>query len=749
MKRRIIYALILIGITSMVAQIVLMRELLVVFYGNELSLGLTLASWLFWIAFGSWAIGRVITHKIKEKIVVFTLCEIILAFLLPISVICVRFIPFAFKFSPGEIIGILPMSIATFVLLAPICILGGFLFVLGCDIYKVTKEGAVQIGHVYILEAIGASIGGLLTSLFLIRYFSPLYIMFFVGLLNLIAASLLLWKRKILFSLTAVMVLGFILIFVFGKVDSLREFSLKQQWRTYELLSSENSVYGNIVVTKRENLFSIFANGLYGFTVPDELTSERNAHFPLLEHPHPKEVLLIGGGSSGLLPQVLRHPVERVDYVEMDPLVIDLAKKYLPGDDALIDSRVSVISNMDGRLFVKRIKQKYDVVIMSLPEPHTAQLNRFYTREFYTEIERILKPKGILSFSLHSNPNYISQEQVQLYLTLKETLEDIFPEVKITPGETNYFLASNQEGVLNLDWRLLMQRLKERNIQARYMREYYLFSELSQERIDFFNERLAREEVTTINTDFRPIAYYYDMVLWNTFFKYNLKGLFKAINPKKIYIAAVLIYLFLLIPIWLRALRRRSSNWAVLVCMGTTGFAEITFQIITLLSFQVLYGYVYYKLGIILTSYMIGLILGGFLITKRLREKRGDYNLFIKTQVAIFIYPLILPVLFWVFSSLKGEFSFSLGSNIIFPFLPIIPGLIGGFQFPLANSLYIESKSAKVGYSAGLTYGIDLFGSCLGAVLVSIFLIPIIGIPMSCFLIAGLNLVGLILLLRR
>ena len=152
----------------------------------------------FWIAFGSWAIGRVITHKIKEKIVVFTLCEIILAFLLPISVICVRFIPFAFKFSPGEIIGILPMSIATFVLLAPICILGGFLFVLGCDIYKVTKEGAVQIGHVYILEAIGASIGGLLTSLFLIRYFSPLYIMFFVGLLNLIAASLLLWKRKIL-----------------------------------------------------------------------------------------------------------------------------------------------------------------------------------------------------------------------------------------------------------------------------------------------------------------------------------------------------------------------------------------------------------------------------------------------------------------------------------------------------------------------------------------------------------------------
>ncbi|MBL7131903.1 MAG: hypothetical protein ISS45_10985, partial [Candidatus Omnitrophica bacterium] len=203
-----------------------------------------------------------------------------------------------------------------------------------------------------------------------------------------------------------------------------------------------------------------------------------------------------------------------------------------------------------------------------------------------------------------------------------------------------------------------------------------------------------------------------------------------------------------LIPIWLKVIKRRIPSWAVLTCMGTSGFAEISFQIVTLLSFQVLYGYVYYKLGIILTSYMIGLVFGGWLITKRLKRQRGDYKLFIKTQVAIFIYPLILPVLFWVFSSLKGETSFWLGSNIIFPFLPIVAGLIGGFQFPLANSLYLKTKSAKVGYSAGLTYGLDLFGSCLGALLTSIFLIPIIGIPLTCLLVAGLNLIGLILLLK-
>jgi spermidine synthase len=748
MKKRIIYALTLIGITSMASQIVLMRELLIVFYGNELSLGISLASWLFWIALGSWVIGRTFANKITQKIIVFGLCQIILAFTLPLSILAVRFIPLAFQFSPGEIIDIIAMVISTFILLAPICILGGFLFVLGCEIYKESKSDSVAIGYTYILEAIGATIGGLSTSLFLIRFFNPINIMVFIGILNLLAATLLLWNKKILFSIAAVILAGFSFMLVSGRVNDLRTLSLNIQWRNYSLLVSKNSVYGNIAITRRRNLFSVFTNGLYAFTVPDELNSERKAHFSLLEHPNPKEILLIGGGSSGLLTDILKHPIEKVDYVELDPLIISLTKKYLPQNSALRDNRVKIITDTDGRLFVKRTSNKYDVVIIGLAEPHTAQLNRFYTKEFYLEVNNILKEGGILSFSLSSNPNYISQEQAQLYQTLKRTLEEVFVDVKITPGETNYFLASNAENVLTLDWHILMRRLHKRKIDAKYMREYYLFSELSQERINFFNQRLSQETADIINTDFRPIAYYYDMVLWNTFFKYNLKTLFQIINAKRIYFAAACIYLFLLIPILIRPLRRNATNWPILVCVGTTGFAEISFQIVTLLVFQVLYGYVYYKLGIILTSYMMGLILGGWVITKRLEKGQVDYGLFIKTQLAIFIYPLFLPVLFLLFSGLKSHVSFWLGSNVIFAFLPVIPGLVGGFQFPLANSLYMRTKGTQISHVAGLTYGLDLFGSCIGAILTSVILIPIIGISMICFLVAGLNFIGLFLLLK-
>jgi len=189
---------------------------------------------------------------------------------------------------------------------------------------------------------------------------------------------------------------------------------------------------------------------------------------------------------------------------------------------------------------------------------YVAQINRFYTKEFFREANDVLKNRGIITFSAYSNPNYMSREQVQLYLTLKKTLEEVFEDVKITPGETNYFLASNEKDLITLDWRVLMETLNKRNIKAQYMREYYLFSELSRDRIDSFNRRIDKVAsepdiaVCHINRDFHPIAYYYDMVLWTTYFKYNLKKLFRSINARRIYVTAAVLYIILLIPIFVK-----------------------------------------------------------------------------------------------------------------------------------------------------------------------------------------------------
>jgi len=744
-NRVVIAALILVGFSSMVSQVILMRELLIVFYGNELSLGVTLAGWLLWGGIGSLVMGPFLGRRIKRKLLFFTSGEILLSLFFPITLILARFVPEMLKIASGEIIGTTPMIISSFLLVFPVTFIGGTLFVLGCEIYKKEEkaEKAVPIGYVYVLEAMGATFGGLIASFFLIRFLPGLAIMFLLSLLNLLFAFLLQWKRaRFILCISSILILIFSVLSF--NIHKIRLFTLQRQWKNYTFITSQNSIYGNITVVSMESEISFFTNGLIAFTVPDTASSEMKAHIPLLEHPDPKSVLLIEGGMSGIMREILKHPLIRVDYVEIDPLMIKLAKEYLHFD-ATEDRRVNVI-NMDGRFFVKRSKSTYDVAIINLPEPHTAQTNRFYTVEFFQELKKILTENGLVCFSIYSNPNYMSEEAKELYLSLKETLKRVFEDVIITPGETNFFLASVSKGVLTSDWEVLLKRAEERNLAARYTREYYLYADFSQERFDYTLSRLESKKAVRINSDFRPISYYYDMVFWSTYFSkggYLTRKVLKSVTEKRTWLSLLVISVILLIPLIFR--KKRGASYGILIPVVTTGFAEITFQIVTLISFQILYGYVFYKLSLILTSYMLGLILGGLLITRLMRKGKGTRKTFFLTQVSIVIYPLVLPLLFLLFAGARGDFSNYIGSNIVFPFLPVIPGIIGGFQFPLANKLFIKERKAK-GFSAGMTYGFDLVGACIGALLVSIFLIPIIGIPNTCFEVSILNFVSLILI---
>jgi spermidine synthase len=734
MKRRLSLALLLLGFTMMSSQIVLMRELLIVFYGNEISIGIILANWLFWGALGSWGLGR-FADRIKGRIGLFSLGQILLALLVPLSVGEVRLIKLFLKAAPGEIIGLTPMFYSTLFILAPICLILGFLFALGCRIYPSGSRGAGKIGSVYILEAIGATVGGLLTSFLLIRVLGSLGIVFLLSLCNLVAAfslqfSLSLKKRLAFQILTLILIGGTTLSFI--KQDYLSSLSLRLQWRGYNLLTSENSIYGNITVTQRDSQYSFFSNGLHIFTFPDRLSAEEVAHFPLLSHPSPGRVLLIGGG-QGVLGEVLKHPVERVDYVELDPLTIKLGRKYLPFS---FDSKVKV-NNIDGRLFVKKSRDKYEVIIINLPDPFTAQLNRFYTLQFFREAKNILSPDGLLSLGVTSSENYVSGELQKFLSCIYKTLQEVFPEVKVIPGDYAYFLASKKEGMLTYDYRILMERLKERKVDAQYVREYYLFSKLSRGRINYLLTRLQEEKSARINRDFQPICYYYDMVLWATYFKTGMQKIFTGLSERKIWGGLSLVYFLIILPVFFFRKKAKMRAKSCLVAVATTGFAEITFQVVVILSFQILYGYVYYKLGIILTSFMIGLALGGWWVTKILGRLKDDFGVFIKTQITICIYPLILPLILWAHPPVS-----------LFPFLPVIAGFIGGFQFPLANKIYLESEE-EIGRVAGLTYGMDLLGSCLGALLASTFLLPILGIPKTCLALAFLNGASLLLLISK
>ena len=119
MKNRIklnISAFIL-GFTSMVGQIIIIRELIVVFYGNELALGVILASWLFWVSFGSGFLGRLV-DRLKNKEKLLSNIQIFTAVFLPLNILLIRNIKSILKIAGGEIIGFVPMLGSSFLSLS-------------------------------------------------------------------------------------------------------------------------------------------------------------------------------------------------------------------------------------------------------------------------------------------------------------------------------------------------------------------------------------------------------------------------------------------------------------------------------------------------------------------------------------------------------------------------------------------------------------------------------------------------------
>ena len=756
MKKGILFSIILLGFTAVVAQIVLMREFLVVFYGNEISIGLIFTSWFIGGMLGSWLLGRV-TDKIKPKVAVFSLCQLCLSILLPLSILAIRLIKPILNLEPGELISLLPMFLSNFIILAPTCILLGFMFSQSVKIYDVESKIAVsKIGRVYVLEAIGSLVGGLLVSFILIRLLNSFQIMTVLSLLNILGAILLQVlsrERKtkpIFISLFLFLFVSLLFFWGFNGLNNLQQLSLKIQWKGYELLASRNSIYGNITVTKSESQRSFFYDGLHLYTIPDQLAAEETVHFVLLEHPNPEKVLLVGGGMGGLIEEVLKEPVKRVDYVELDPMIIQMARQYLPKKeyDFLKDPRV-VIKNIDGRLFIKSTDNIYDCVIVHLGDPYTAQLNRYYTVEFFQEVKKILRDSGILSFALTSSESYMSRELKSFLKSIYASLKKVFFDVKVIPGDTAYFLACDKKGVLTYDYRVLIDRIKERNIDIKYVREYYLFSKLSPEKVSFTENSLRLEKQVKINYDFRPISYYYNMIFWAAHFKDSFfKKILETVSANKIWntLLALCAFIFLFGAIRIKRYKELARP-ASIIAVLTLGFTQMSLQVIILLSFQIIYGYVFYKLGLIITCFMAGLALGGLWIIRIMPRLKKELFFFSRTQLVICVYCLLLPIILRWFSNSHNEASSWISANVISSFLPLIAGFIAGAQFPLANKIYLQGKEEELGRMAGLTYGMDLLGSCLGALLAAIFFIPILGIAQTCWLIATVNLAVLALLI--
>lgn len=745
-------ALVLIGFTATIAQIVLMRELIVVFYGNEISLGIVLANWLVWTAFGSGVLGRWAGRARNPRRVMACL-QALIAVVFPITLLMLRASRRAFLATPGEILGPAPMFLTSLIVLCMFCSLSGLLFAVGSRFYseEAAAEAVAGVSFMYCLEAVGSGIGGLLASLALVRYFTAFEIASLVSLLNLVAAVSLAVQRQRLRRVVLGVLAAVFAVLVFPFLNrELERVSQAWLWRGFQVVATRTSPYGNLAVTQTESTRSLFENGLIVSSAPDLAAAEEAVHFALLQHPAPRSLLLIGGGLNGSLAQALQHPtLDRVDYVELDPAILDLAQDYFAAEWSPIRNNPRVrLHPTDGRLFLKTTPESFDVIILNLPDPETAQLNRFYTVEFFREVAARLAPTGVFSFQLRAAEDYISPELSDFLRCIRKTLGEVFPEMTAIPGGTVHFFAAQRPGILAIGPQELLARLRSRRLQLRYVREYYIPFRMSSDRMMDLDSQIQPRADTPVNRDFEPIAYYFDVALWSRRFNSSYRQVFRlvaAVPFRSVAIATALVFLGLAAAFrWVRRKGKRLQSCAG-YCVAATGFTLMGLEILLLLGFQAIYGYVYHQLAILIAAFMVGMAAGsGWALRKSvpasgLPTRRPDTVLLAALQALAAVSPLLLYGLLVWFAQVRNAAGIFIVSQFVIPGLAVLCGLLGGYQFPIASRVFFFN-SKQGARSAGTLYALDLLGACAGAVVLSTFLVPAFGFFKTALLIAVVDL---------
>ena len=200
------------------------------------------------------------------------------------------------------------------------------------------------------------------------------------------------------------------------------------------------------------------------------------------------------------------------------------------------------VHHLDGRLFVKSTPQSFDVVIVNLPDPQTAQLNRFDTAEFFREVAKKLTSGGVLAIQLRAAEDYISPELSEFLRCINQTLGEVFSEIRVIPGDPIHIFGSRRPGVLANDAGELVSRLRARNLQTSYVREYYFPFRMMPDRMQELETQIRPQPGTTRNRDFVPLAYYFDATLWSAQFDCEYSRWFRWLGRVRFAVVARVVH---------------------------------------------------------------------------------------------------------------------------------------------------------------------------------------------------------------
>ncbi|MBN1850832.1 MAG: fused MFS/spermidine synthase [Deltaproteobacteria bacterium] len=674
MKNLIIWSIIGIGISSITVQLVTIREFLTQFHGNEITISLVLFCWLIMTGLGS--LGA---KPFKYISITFYSFLILLTALWPLAqILAIRYFR-EILFIHGSSPGFYQILFYIIVTITPYCLLTGFILPYALEVLKVQDQGFTS-GRLYMMDNIGDILGGIFFSFILVYWLKPFKTIAVTSAL-LIMASIFLSAQKRRYSLF----IGafFMSAFFYGNALSshFEQSTLSSQYG--DIARYIESPFGRIIITQEGTQHTFWESGIPLYSDADVANSEEKIHYPLSQLERTQDILLISGGLGETLEEVLKYHPKHIDYVELDPYLTDVAQE----SGFLKKTPPINIINQDARRFIKNTSQRYDAIIMDLPDPDIFQINRFFTVEFFSMIKKILKQEGILSFGMEYSMNYVSEIRRKKLSIIHNTAKQHFQNVTIIPGGEAYFLCRDGEIFPDIPARLAAQ-----SISTRYIEGFY-GGNVTDERIREFQNSI--DPGAPINMDFKPSVMQTVFKEW--FFKHGTM----PNGFLLIFFCIILFYFFFM----------KKEEYVLF----TTGSATMGLEMLIIFIFQVIHGYIYLKIGAIVTVFLLGL-LPGAVMGNIFHERR---------RRQLILSELILLGFLFLFLIWYHFFQVEL-HQLVFLIYCFFFSFFCGFQFPVITGILGEKKGPAAGCFAA-----DLAGAAVGTFLVGTILIPLMGVPFA------------------
>ncbi len=676
--------LFLVGFVSTSFQLLLLREMMNISGGYELIAGTFLGSWLIASAIGSYLAPGSPLSDLRKINLIFAVSPLFSLFLL-------LFLSRLF-FITGETPSFLFSLIYTFLVLIPFCLISGFTFM---KLLFIARSGnKFSPGRSFSIETAGGIVAGILISVMtagILNTYQLILLIILAALSYLILVFFMKSKREKVIARFSILAIASCII-IFNPDIFFRQILLPG----INITNTTDTPYGNISEGKYNGEQSLYYNHRLRSYNDDVTEREEDIHYAMLQRNSHEKVILISGSLASHLNELIKYSVSKIIYIERDPA---LARSGL--SDISDFSGELVIQSHDAFSYIRSSKEKVDAILQLIPPPSTLLLNRYYTTDFFNEIKKNLNQGGIFMCSPGPGDTYFNQESLNLYSSIYNSLAAVFKNVMPIIGNKLYFLASDEELSLSI-----CHLTEERNIINTWVNHNYLSDDIIKTRSDEFR--------TLINPGIRENRYA-SPIASSYFQSYILS---KNMNEK--IVAMALMILLFAMPAMI--IKRRN------LLMYSSASALAGFEIIILLTLQLIVGNMYHLTGLIIAGLMAGLAIGAVADNKFLNTIHFKIK-----AVSLIIFYAGIGLLYTNILKLNNE-AFAI---IILMLLAFLPAFLTGHLF---NELTRSAHSSAVPAS---TYSADLAGSAFGFIFISGFAVPVLGIEISIFVLSALIFAGL------